>query len=86
MLGQSKHIVFYLDKCKGCILDLFQRARQKIFTRLEIWQLTAGRFLSFRNCAFLSAVGMHTPPRPAAVMEPSDLMFPEAGADMVLLF
>ena len=45
--------------------------------------LTAGRFLSLRNCEFLSAVGMQTAPRPAAVMEPSALMFPEAGADIV---
>lgn len=26
---------------------------------------------------------MHTAPRPAAVMDPSALMLPEAGADMV---
>lgn len=29
---------------------------------------------------------MHTPPRPAAVMEPSALKFPETGADMVMIF
>lgn len=28
---------------------------------------------------------MHTAPRPAAVMEPSALKFPETGADMVVV-
>lgn len=53
---------------------------------LQPWRkLTAGRFFSFLNCAFLSAVGIQTAPRPAAVMKPSALMLPEAGADMVEL-
>ena len=29
---------------------------------------------------------MHTAPRPAAVMEPSALKFPETGADMVVCY
>jgi hypothetical protein len=38
--------------------------------------------LIFLNCAFLSAEGMQTWPRPAAVIMPSWRILPDMGADM----
>ena len=40
----------------------------------QVW--LSRTFLSLRNCAFLSAVGMHTAPLPAAVTVPSAFTFP----------
>jgi hypothetical protein len=44
-----------------------------------------GRFLSLRNWAFLSAVGMQTWPLPAAVMFPSAWMLPDMVVNLFIL-